>query len=48
VARAENLLSEGLIRAAALHLRGETRMVGSPLRLMSQEQTANDRGLIHV
>ena len=47
-ARAENLLSEGRIRAAALHLRGETRMVGSPLRRMSQEQTTNDRGLIHA
>jgi ApbE superfamily uncharacterized protein (UPF0280 family) len=48
VSTATTLLPEGLIRAAVLHLRGETRMVGSPLRLMSQEQTANDRGLIHA
>jgi uncharacterized protein len=42
------LLSEGLIRAAALHLRGETRMVGSLLQLHSQEQTADSWGLIHA
>ena len=42
------LLSEGLIRAAALHLRSETRMVGSLLQLTPQEQKANDRGLIHA
>lgn len=48
VSTATTLLSKGLIRAAVLHLRGETRMVGNPLRLMSQEQTANDRGLIHA
>lgn len=42
------LLFEGLIRAAALNLRGETRMVGSPMHLISRAQTADDRGLIHA
>jgi uncharacterized protein len=45
---ADILLSEGLIRAAALHLRGETRMLGSPLQLTSQGQPIDNRGLIHA
>ena len=48
VCTANTLLSEGLIRAAALHLRGQTRMVGSPLRLMSHDQRNDNRGLIHA
>jgi len=48
VSTATTLLSESLIRASALHLRGETRMVGSPLRLTSQGQTLDNRGLIHA
>jgi uncharacterized protein len=48
VSTANTLLSDGLIRAAALHLRSETRMVGSPLRLMSHNQTIDNRGLIHA
>jgi ApbE superfamily uncharacterized protein (UPF0280 family) len=45
---ATTLLSEGLIRAAALHLRGETRMVGSPLQLTPHGQPIDNRGLIHA
>ncbi len=45
---ATTLLSEGLIRAAALHLRGQTRMLGSPLQLISQGQTIDNRGLVHA
>jgi len=45
---AATLRSEGLIRAAALHLRGETRMVGSPPQLRSRGTTVNNRGLIHA
>ncbi len=43
---ASELLSQGLIRAAALHLQGETRMVGGPLQLM--QATTSDRGLVHA
>ena len=45
---ANTLLSEGLIRAAALHLRGETRILGRPLQLASQGQPIDNRGLIHA
>ena len=46
---ANTLLSGGLIRAAALHLRDQTRMVGGPpLYLALQGQTIDNRGLIHA
>lgn len=48
VSTAATLLSEGRIRAAALHLRGETRMVGSPLQPTSHGQKLDNRGLIHA
>jgi ApbE superfamily uncharacterized protein (UPF0280 family) len=44
---AHSLLAEGLIRAAALHLRGETRTVGGPLQLGVAEN-AVDRGFVHA
>jgi ApbE superfamily uncharacterized protein (UPF0280 family) len=43
---ARTLLREGLIRAAALHLRGETRIVGLPQHTL--EKTAGDRSLMHA
>jgi hypothetical protein len=43
---ASELLSQGLIRAAALHLQRETRMVGGPLQL-KQPATSNE-GLVHA
>lgn len=45
-ALAHTLLTEGLIRAAALHLRGETRIVGLPLNTL--ENRAGDRSLMHA
>lgn len=45
---ATKLLSQGLIRAAALHLCGQTRMVGGPLQSSAQEITSGDRGLVHA
>jgi len=48
VTTATTLLAEGLIRAAALHLSGQTRMLGSPLQFTSQGQTIDNRGLIHA
>ncbi len=48
VTTATTLLTEGLIRAAALHLCGQTRMVGGPLQLSAQERTSGDRGLAHA
>jgi hypothetical protein len=48
VTTATTLLTEGLIRAAALHLCGQTRMVGGLLQLSAQEGTSGDRGLIHA
>jgi ApbE superfamily uncharacterized protein (UPF0280 family) len=48
VTTATTLLTEGLIRAAALHLLGETRMVGGPMLLHAQERTPRDRGLVHA
>ena len=46
VARA--LLTEGLIRAAALHLRGQTRIVGFPLHSNTLGNHAGDRSLVHA
>jgi ApbE superfamily uncharacterized protein (UPF0280 family) len=43
---ASELLSQGLIRAAALHLQRETRMVGGPLQM--KQATTSDRGLVHA
>ena len=43
---ARTLLREGLMRAAALHLRGETRIVGLPLQANTVENPAGDRSLI--
>jgi ApbE superfamily uncharacterized protein (UPF0280 family) len=45
---ASSLLQEGLIRAAALHLRGETRTVGGPLQPSTLESPANDWSLAHA
>lgn len=47
-ALAHTLLTEGLIRAAALQLRGETRTVGLPLRSNKLENPAGDRSLLHA
>jgi ApbE superfamily uncharacterized protein (UPF0280 family) len=43
---ASHLLAKGRIRAAALHLQGETRMVGGPLQL--KQATISDRGFVHA
>lgn len=43
---AHTLLTEGLIRAAALYLRGKTRIVGLPLNTI--EDPAGDRSLMHA
>jgi hypothetical protein len=45
---ARTFLTEGLIRAAALHLRGETRIVGLPLSSNTLENPAGDRSLVHA
>ena len=45
---ARSLLSEGLIRAAALHLRGETATVGMPLKKYVLDSYPHDRSLIHA
>jgi ApbE superfamily uncharacterized protein (UPF0280 family) len=42
------LLSEGLIRAAAFHLRGETRTVGSPLQSNMMATRIQNRSLAHA
>jgi hypothetical protein len=49
VAVADSLLSEGLIRSAALHLRGETRIVGASAsgRFVAGPEQSN-RSLIHA
>ena len=49
MAAAEGLAAEGLIHSAALHLSGETRVVGAALRLasLSRSQTAH-RSLVHA
>ncbi len=46
--RARTLLTEGLIRAAALHLRGQTRIVGFPLHSNTLGNHAGDRSLVHA
>jgi ApbE superfamily uncharacterized protein (UPF0280 family) len=45
---ARALLTEGLIRAAALHLRGQTRIVGFPLHSNTLGNHAGDRSLAHA
>jgi uncharacterized protein len=45
---ARTLLTEGLIRAAALHLRGQTRIVGFPLHSNTLGNPAGDRSLVHA
>jgi uncharacterized protein len=45
---ARRLLAQGLIRAAALHLRGETRTVGGPLQTNMLESQDQDRSLAHA
>jgi uncharacterized protein len=45
---ARTLLTEGLIRAAALHLRGQTRIVGFPLHSNTLGNHAGDRSLVHA
>lgn len=47
-ALARTLLAERLIRAAALHLRGQTRVVGLPLPPSTFENPAVDRSLVHA
>ena len=47
-ALATTLLTEGLIRAAALHLRGDTRMVGLPAPSSTLENPAGDWSLVHA
>jgi uncharacterized protein len=45
---ARTLLTEGLIRAAALHLRGQTRIVGFPLHSNTLGNHAGDWSLVHA
>jgi uncharacterized protein len=45
---ARELLSLGLMRAAALHLQGETRMVSGPLLLTNTESISSKRGFVHA
>jgi uncharacterized protein len=45
---ARQLLAQGLIRAAALHLRGETRMVGGPLQTNVLGSQDRNRSLAHA
>jgi ApbE superfamily uncharacterized protein (UPF0280 family) len=45
---ARSLLAQNLIRAAALHLQGETRTVGGPLQLTGAEYIVEDRGFVHA
>jgi ApbE superfamily uncharacterized protein (UPF0280 family) len=45
---ARSLLSEGFIRGAALHLRGETATVGMPLKKYVLDSFPHDRSLIHA
>ena len=47
-ARARDFLSNDLIRAAALHLQGQTRVVGDTLQLTPPESVAPEEGLIHA
>jgi ApbE superfamily uncharacterized protein (UPF0280 family) len=43
-----SLLAEGLIRASALHLRGQTIVLGMPLQLQMLGHPAIDRSLVHA
>ncbi|MGA9475622.1 MAG: hypothetical protein WBV36_24360, partial [Terriglobales bacterium] len=45
---AADLQAENLICAAALHLQGETRIVGAPAQSLLKESTANHRRLVHA
>src|SRR5579859_2434702 len=45
---AERLLRIGLIRAAALHLQGETRVVGAINHSISIPTSVHERGLVHA
>jgi uncharacterized protein len=46
--RAGSLISDTLIRAAALHLQGRTRIVGDTLQLTRAANVGVDQGLIHA
>jgi ApbE superfamily uncharacterized protein (UPF0280 family) len=48
VERAHSLLSNRLIRAAALHLQGQTRSVGDTLQLAQPANVVVEEGLIHA
>lgn len=46
--RARRMLISGLIRAAALHLQGRTRVVGDTLQLAQHATVHVERGLVHA
>jgi ApbE superfamily uncharacterized protein (UPF0280 family) len=46
--RAHSLISNSLIRAAALHLQGQTRIVGDTLQLAQPTKIAVEEGLLHA
>ena len=46
--RARRMLISGLIRAAALHLQGQTRIVGDTLQLAQHTNGNVERGLVHA
>lgn len=48
VSRTRSLLAASLIRAAALHLRGQTRVVGDTLQLAPPANVHVERGLVHA
>ena len=48
VERTRSLLATGLIRAAALHLQGQTRVVGDTLQLAQPATVHVERGLVHA
>jgi len=48
VERARSLLTCSLIRAAALHLQGQTRVLGDTLQLAQPANVAVEQGLIHA
>jgi uncharacterized protein len=48
VDRARSLLTGGLIRAAALHLQGQTRVVGDTVPLAQAPNLDVERGLLHA
>ena len=45
---ARSLLPRGLIRAAALHLQGQTRVVGDTLQLAMPTAFMSEKGLVHA